>query len=390
MSDTKLKLELKSFNIPTLVTTTAELPADPQLQKIAGDVLTELKYSFAAAAADAKVLRPGRADTVFQNFLAARNKTKRAAYKRKAKEILHAPVAAREMMFGRSGKIDLAQYAQVGSDGVSKLVGNLQLDGQKLKDALTKAKDNDARFIKLPSNFFEKVKVSGKAKPKLNLEGWKEAFDIAEGAKFKKLGLFIKEVHCIEETDEMGADEINIGGTKIEPNGDTHMIDQFVVSDDFDEGEKIGFGGGRLFAEWNLADGGKDFPKPYPLIMAMAEKDNSGGFYKFLKDLWNLIDEKVTAAIAGAIGAAIGAVIGNVIGAIVGFIVGAIIGWLISLFDNHDDIVGAKPVTLWLGAATRSYYEAVGLLKNPPNLFNIDFTGDGGHYRVWCYFRASA
>ena len=390
MSDKKLKLESKSFNIPTPVTTTTELPADPQLQKIAGDVLTELKYSFAAAAANAKMLARGRADTMFQNFLAARNTTKRAAYQRKAQEVLRAPVAAREMMLGRFGKIDLGQYAQVGSDGVSKLLGNLQLDGQKLKDTLTKAKDNDAKFIKLPSNFFEKVKLSGKAKPKLNLKGWKEAFDIAEGAKFKKLGLFIKEVHCIEETDEFNSsDEINIGGTKIEPNGDTHMIDQFVVSDDFDEGEKVGFGGGRLFAEWNLVDGGNDFPKPYPLIMAMAEKDD-GGFYKFLKELWNLIDEKVTAAIAGAIGAAIGALIGNVIGAIVGFIVGAFIGWLISLFDNQDDILGVKPLTLWLGAATRSYYEAVGLLKNPPNLFNIDFTGDGGHYRVWCYFRASA
>ncbi len=84
MSDTKLQLEAKSFNIPTPVTTTAELPADSELQKIAGDILTELKYSFAAAAADVEIPTPGRSDIVFRNFLATRNSTKRAAYQKKA------------------------------------------------------------------------------------------------------------------------------------------------------------------------------------------------------------------------------------------------------------------------------------------------------------------
>jgi len=272
MPDTKIKLESKSFNIPTPVTTTSELPVDPQLQKIAGDVLTELKYSFAAAAADTKMLTQGRADTVFRNFLATRNSTKKAAYQMKAQEVLSAPVAVREMTLGRFGKLDLAQYAQVGSDGVSKLLGSLKLDGQKLKDTLAKAKDNDSKFIKLPSNFFEKVDVSGKAKFKFKLlpnafagsgKALKEAQDKAEGAKFKKLGLFIKEVHCIEETSGPGDDEINIGGTKIDPNGDTHMIDQFVVSNDFDDDEKVGFGGGRVFAQWNLVNGGEDWPQVY-------------------------------------------------------------------------------------------------------------------------------
>src|SRR5215204_578872 len=78
MSDPQLKLESKSFKIPTPVSTTSELPTDPQLQKIAGDVLTELKYSFAAAAADTEMLKQGRADAVFRNFLATRNSTKRA------------------------------------------------------------------------------------------------------------------------------------------------------------------------------------------------------------------------------------------------------------------------------------------------------------------------
>lgn len=388
MSETQLKLNLKEIGFPVPVTIEQELPANPEIRKIANDILSQLKYSFMAVAANPQAKVPGRAHSVFQSFLMTRKPAKREIYQNRSQTFLKASPAVREATFGRYGKIDLEQYSKNGSDNLPALAGKLEINPQKLQAALSKAFENDAKFTALPSAFFVKADSAVATAPKviLNLAGSKQAADIAAGAKFKKVGLFIKEVHCIEETDEIGSDEINIGGNVIDADGKTtRLIDQFVVSSDFDEGEKKVYGSGKLFAEWKLINDNK-WPKAYASVMAMAEKDD-GGFYNFLKEMWELVDDKVKAAVTGAVGAAIGGAIGGVIGMIAGFVLGAFVGWLINLFNNPDDIVAVKPLTLWLKAATGSYYELLGLTKEPPKLFKIDFVGDGGHYRVWCYYK---
>jgi Glycine zipper len=195
----------------------------------------------------------------------------------------------------------------------------------------------------------------------------------------------------------------------------THLVDQFSVSEDFDTGESVfypapvfpGFDDpnklltfvqeayqkpGRKFAEWTVRrDLG--WPTAYLASIAMAEKDD-GGFWKFLQELLNRVVEEVEktlkmgigAAVGGVIGAKLGGVWGAIIGAVVGFIVGAIIDLLTA--ENADDILGSPPVILSLGAATKSYYEWTGLLKQPhPDTFPITYKHDGGHYRVWCYYQ---
>src|SRR5262245_58730796 len=115
----------------------------------------------------------------------------------------------------------------------------------------------------------------------------------------------------------------NIGGNFVDPHGNTHFVDQFQVSDDFDTDEKVTFGMSKAFATWDLVTAGSGFPYVYGAVIAMAEKDD-GGFYAFLKDLWEKVGSQVKTAIAGAIGAAIGGAIGNVLGAVVGAIVGVV------------------------------------------------------------------
>src|SRR5262249_18490292 len=145
-----------------------------------------------------------------------------------------------------------------------------------------------------------------------------------------------------------------------DPFGNTSLVQEFAVSDDFDEGEQVDFGMSKAFHTWNIETKKEGFPYVYAAVIALAEKDD-GGFWKFLKALWEKVEGEVKALIGAAVGAAIGAAIGAAfagIGAIVGALVGVFIGWLINVVgDNPDDPIGAKAVTMTLAAATKSYYD---------------------------------
>jgi hypothetical protein len=406
---TKPKKVVLSLPSPVLVTLEQESPSDPELRKIAQDVLNQMKFSFMAnavtAKAPSKMKVEGSADVMFQKYLATRKPSVRAVAKQKSQIYLEEPVARREKKFGRYGKLTLNQYSQVGSAGVSTKVDTLQVDSISLKATLKKPSGLGPRGTTLPIIFYEK---KGAKLIPLNPVVTQPVVqppvvpvvdeDKLAGAQFKKLRLFIKSVYCQEETDEVGDDSILIGGTAIDLDGTTQKIDQFKVvdniDDDFQENETKEYpGNGKLFAEWNISsDDSAGWPKAYPALMAMSEEDD-GGFYEFLVELWKMVSGKVVAAVEEAVGAAIGTLIGaafgGVIGAIAGFIVGAFVQWIINLFDNEDDIVAVEPMTLWLGAATASYYASTGFTTAPSKLFATEFVGDGGHYRVWCHYKIS-
>jgi predicted ABC-type sugar transport system permease subunit len=127
----------------------------------------------------------------------------------------------------------------------------------------------------------------------------------------------------------------------------------------------------------------------------MAEKDD-GGFYDFLKQLWEFVDDKVKTAVAGAVGAAVGAAlgsvipgIGNLLGALAGWLVGVLVGWIISWFDNPDDIVAVRTFTMTLGAATKSYYDWAKLTTAKGCAGTVSFNGDGGRYRLGYTWRVA-
>jgi hypothetical protein len=417
------------------------LPADPAIRAVAHDVLNRLKYAFAIAAADLPVTAPGPVDLLFREFLSSRAEPVRARQRARATTLLQAPPASREATFGRYGRIEPAQYAAVGSAGLADLAGPLGVDAQRLRDAIAKTADTSLRLALPPLQTLpaKGTKVKFIVDPNFVKElqsktaSTKTPFhadpavvkDMVEGARFKKLGLFIKEVECIEETNEPSdSDEINLGGVFTDADGQvTHLINEFKVSDDFDEGERVLYPPpvipsmpelmaglaedlnklqklfadaynqpGKKIAEWAIrTDLG--WPTAYAGAIVMAEKDQ-GGFWKFLQELLGKIVEEVEkalkmgigAAIGGVVGAKIGGIWGAVVGAVVGFIVGAIIDLITA--DNPDDIMGTAPLVMSFGAATLSYYQWTGLLKQPhPDVFPISYKRDGGHYRVWCYYQ---
>lgn len=397
MSEIKTKLaatEQQSSNITLPVSLNDAPPANPELRKIADDILNSLKYAFAATATNPRLTVKGRADTLFLQFHKTRKDKKKADYQATAQAFLDAPVAVRQATFGRYGTLVPEQYAKVGSDKVSNLVGKLQIAPQNLAAALKRSAEDRANLV----NAMTVISKNGKDTSNKKTE------DKATGAKYKKLGLYLRKVVCVEETDGFGSDEILMGGTAIGAGGKTSKIGEFTVGEDFDTGEFVDYNTvfgipsedlpkeltppEKLFAEFNLDAGGDEFPKAFGVVMAMAEED-WGGFGDFLNDVWNVVDEKVTAAIGGAVGTLIPIpVLGNILGATIGWIVGKLFGWIAEWIG--DDMF--KPISIKLTLAKRqtSYLDSLGLTKKSPTAFDVNFIGHGGHYRVWCYWKVHA
>lgn len=371
---------------PTLIE--PERPSNPELLKICDDVGNAVRFLLASELAQAS-RASDPLTTSYRAFIAARKSASRNAAKRRVAALFESPANIREMHFGRYASLSGKDMPLKSIDGLLAGVSRLKLDKQRLAEGLSIGRIND-HIMPLSSGSRGKDALL-RYKP----GAVAAALDRAEGAKFKKLGLFIKTVECIDETDEVGADEIAVGGNKTNPDGSTHLIKQFMIDDDFDTGEKKTFpSNGRKFAEWNLVTNA-EFPCVYGAVMVMAEKDD-GGFHDFLVKLWKLVGDTLVKEIGKATGAAIGAAIGSafggigaVIGAAIGWLFGAIIGWLIDLFDNPDDIVAVKTFLMGLGAATKSYYEWAKLI-GPSTLSKTDFNGDGGRYRVWWQYRVYA
>jgi hypothetical protein len=359
------------------------LPADPALRAIADDVLSALRYSFAVAAADEQPSASGRVDRGVQAYLATRRADQRAHVREEAKTLLAAPAPLRARTFGRYAAVDPKAYRAAGSDNMTGLVGKLPVERvavQKSLDGLV------ARLMVMPTAAktqtleHQALDAAGKAII-LKLDP-----DLIAGLAFKKMRLFIRSVQCIEETSEIGSDEINMGGTVTDPFGNTSIVQEFEVSTDFDEAEIVNYGASKVFATWNLVTTTPGFPYVYASTIALAEKDD-GGFYKFLNELWKMVEDKVKTAVAAAVGAAIGGAIGNALGAVVGAIVGVLVDWILSLFDNHDDIIGVKPLLMTLASCKKSYYDWAKLTSAGGWATTMHFKGDGGHYAVAVAFK---
>lgn len=207
----------------------------------------------------------------------------------------------------------------------------------------------------------------------------------------KGLHFRLHKVKCIDETNPEwpGDDEIAMGGTAVPPSGNPTKVNEFMVRDDFDDGESKTYSPPRVLKTFSLES--VSYPADFLMVLAMAEKDN-GGLSQFLQDLWEAIKDEVgviVAAVAAAAGAAIGGAIGGtlgtaiggplgtIIGAVAGAILGALVGWLISAVK--DDIFTPQSAAVHLPKPNSTF--AGGALTSPQ--FSLDFRDHGGHYRAY-------
>ncbi len=344
------RLRLPLFRLSDPLTVDPGLPADPALRALADDVIAHVKLAVTTELAGGRA--EGRIGEAARALVASRPVAERAIAVEHAKALIASPVLRQ------------AQFRHLATATALK-----PLQVQPSTAALLK-KYAAEHAAKLPS-------------PK------QPSADEVAGAKYKKLYLCVNDVHCFEESDEVGSDEIALGGMAIGALGGQARIDEFMVSDDFDEGESVNLF--KRFAGFNLHTE-PGFPYSYTAIVTMAEKDD-GGFHDFLVKLWDAVGEEVKEAVTGAVGAAVGAAIGTlggVIGTVVGAIVGALVGWLISLFDNEDEILGTRTLRMTLGAATKSYYDWAKLTSPDGYPFTVTFRGDNSNYRLRGCWRVAA
>lgn len=379
--------ELKGTPSPVLVD-----PAPPAgaLRDLAEDVLAGLKFRTLAVAAN---VDEAHADDPIAGYLKSRPTDVRAAFAKRASALLKGGPVALEAHVGRYAHVDPSQARKVAFEELADVVDHPDIDAKALNKAIGAASHGlleRAHGIKISPSDAKKMA---------------EAADARAGAKYKKLGLFVRTVRCVSETPGGGEDEIAMGGVASAADGvNSWPIDQFMVSSHFVDDEHPDDGEvrqvdyplpGRRFTEWNLITESGGFPYAYTALVALCEKDD-GGFHDFIMKLWKQVGEAVKKAVAGAVGAAIGAAIGAtfagvgaIAGAVVGFIIGELVDWLIDLGQGADDVLGVKTLQLWLGAATKSYYDATGLTVQYPTLFPLEYGSKHGHfhYTVHCRWK---
>src|SRR5688572_20899794 len=160
------------------------MPSDRAIRAVAHDVLNAFKLSFAVAAAEMPVSRPGPVDTMFQEFMASRSQQARSAHRARASSILQASPALRAETFGRFGQVDPKTYATAGALGLHSLVpAGPTVDSQRLQAAIERARNGVVTTPDKP----EPTKA-GKFKLVPSEEMKRLVEDQVEGAKYKKLG----------------------------------------------------------------------------------------------------------------------------------------------------------------------------------------------------------
>jgi hypothetical protein len=195
-----------------------------------------------------------------------------------------------------------------------------------------------------------------------------------------KLELRIHRVKCVDETnpEAFGDDEIAMGGLSVDETGETKVVSQFTVRNDFDDGEQKIYNPPKRFTWFNLKEG-TTFPKGYAATIVLAEKD-MGGFADFLNKLWDKVKGKVLEMAAAAVGAAVGSAtlpgLGTLVGAAVGWVIAKFIEWLIGLFN--DDVF--KPFTVSVNIPSLSARWPGGKTDSPEGVIN--YSGYGGTYSV--------
>jgi hypothetical protein len=121
------------------------------------------------------------------------------------------------------------------------------------------------------------------------------------------------------------------------------------------------------------------FPRSYFGTLVLAEKQD-GGFADFLKKLWELVKDKVTAWIGAGLGSLIGTDIipglGTLIGAVVGWVLGAIVGFIEGLFNDRI----SAPFTVSVTIPSLNARFPGGAVVSSPGL--IDYQWSGGEYQV--------
>ncbi len=348
------------------------LTLTPQGKALGDAIADRIKHAITTAASrplQMRFQRSGYAD-VTQRYVKSLSKAKRNASKSRATRLLAAPAAERKMRLGSAATMSPALHrkrlrplpAKVGVDAVRSL-------SWKFKAAA----HNPHGISTIPN-------------------------------PYKKIGFFLNEVKCLEETDEVGADEIVMGALLVSPTGEVEKTKAITISNDFDEGEKKTYykAGSSNFVGNDPMKGrhlvsaplvGPEFPAPYTLLLVLWERDD-GGFADTLRDLYVEVAKEAKLAMMGA-SASFAGPIGPYLGLIASYVLEAVVAFLAWMFDNPDDRIDEHQATVTLASYNDTYFDEFASSREnatPSNVwaakrYTVNMRGDGGRYRIKLHWR---
>jgi hypothetical protein len=405
--------------VPTpVVTEGAGAPDNSEIRKAAEAVLGGLKYTFAAVAANpGATTAPGTVEDAMRHAIAGLPQARRDRYVATATDLVKAAPRVRSAFFGPAGETEPRTFLERGgletlTEHVRLPVLNATLLGVKketlrvpvsrlverdgglvVADAAAPSADEIGRVAaeSLRAATASEVRNSDRLAEawgrRAGEDPWAGALVDGEFEPFAatdKLGLWISQIKCVDETNPewWGSDEIALAGVEVDEDGDTKKIGEKYIGGGFDDGDAKNYANWR-YTWFSLAEG-QYWPKRYSVSFILAEKDH-GGLQSFLDSVWQKVKEKVKEAIAKAIGtvasAYLGPVIGSAIGQAVAWVVDVFVQWLINLFG--DDIFPVRTVSVTTPSAAARWYYPNGTWGNPSSGTRVaNFYGHGGHYQI--------
>ncbi|WP_306750753.1 hypothetical protein [Saccharothrix yanglingensis] len=345
---------------------------NPQVFALAQDANFALRYSFAAVAADlGKTYPTGTVEADLRTGLLTLPTARRDPIVAVAKQAVAAGAQTRMTQFGRHGALTVEQYRSLGFTGA---FSSARIDATALKAAI----NSRAQVLAREGKAAETAARNAAAERLL---------DLITTPKVKALDFRVDRVTAVDETNpELGGDSILLGGLRTDNLGVTGKVGQWMVHDDFDDGEVVNYDDpGKAFTQFSTTTTG-GWPRSFVAVVMMAEED-SGGFASAVNSAWVKVNEKVKERIAAEVADAssehVAAAIAEAIGQVVAWLVGAFVDWLLSFFE--DDLFEARTALVTLPHRYGFLYrDSSDLgwtnLRLPPT--EMQFVGHGGDYRV--------
>lgn len=355
---------------------------NPEVAAIIKDADEALRYSMAVVTADPSRQYPADSvEEVLRQGLLTMPEDRRKTAAESARRLIN-DVDYRKRTFGRHGSLEPAKYADLGFAGVFT-PESVPVAKEALKRRLL---DRAAQLeAKHRQEEAEALEVARRLHIPPNLQI----------PTLTSLDYRIDWVKCVDETNPEwpGDDEIAMGGTRVDHEGVTEKVNQFMVDDSFDDGEKKTYTDpGKLFTRFDLTTAG-DWARTYNVVVMLAEKDGSG-FADAINVVWAKVKDQVqqivAQVIAGIISVWLGAAIGEAIGQAVAWLVTTFFSWLFELFLDDLFNPGIHGVYLpnryeWMYKNPANYGWTD--FRQPPGMFT--FVGHGGTYKVKVHWQVN-
>jgi hypothetical protein len=400
-------------------------PENSEVRKVAEDVLQAAQYTFAAVAADpARNVQPNSLASAFRDALQEMSGERREQLNAQALKLVQMPEEARKAVFGRYGVMDAESLLSKGFEDADSGLPDLQINRKLLGVSTPKITIPNMQNVRatdqgllipradLPANFehfaqdWEEARAESLQTDVFSdhlEEIWGPSYredpfaasmtdfeEFEEQAPLDKLGFYITEIKCVDETapEWWGHDEIAIAGISVDETGDTKRIGERFVGGGFDDGDRKRYRPHWRYTWFNMREG-SFWPKRYTMTLLLAEKDH-GGLSSVLNTVWSRIKNKVKAliekAVAGLLSSWVGPAIASAIGKAVAWVVDKLFGWIINAFK--DDVFPPMIRSIRVPSLHARWNYSNGRWGSPVSpRGRIHTYGHGGHYSIEYYWR---